>query len=750
MSIKHEIGSFADVPLTDPAAPAPSAPTESEVAAHIEEAAKANNYTVEDVVWSTPEGIDVKPVFTKADRDAAEASGYPLDSFPGAAPFLRGPYPTMYVNQPWTIRQYAGFSTAAESNAFYRRNLASGQKGLSVAFDLATHRGYDSDHPRVQGDVGMAGVAIDSILDMRQLFDGIDLSQVSVSMTMNGAVLPILALYVVAAEEQGVTPEQLAGTIQNDILKEFMVRNTYIYPPKPSMRIISDIFAYTSAKMPKFNSISISGYHIQEAGATADLELAYTLADGIEYIRAGLDAGMDIDKFAPRLSFFWAIGMNFFMEVAKLRAGRLLWSELVAKFDPKSSKSLSLRTHSQTSGWSLTAQDVFNNVARTCVEAMAATQGHTQSLHTNALDEAIALPTDFSARIARNTQLLLQQESGTTRPIDPWGGSHYVEWLTNELANRARAHIAEVEEAGGMAQAISEGIPKLRIEEAAARTQARIDSGRQPLIGVNKYVPDEDDSIEVLKVDNTKVRAEQLAKLQQLRAERDEAAAQAALAELTRAAGSADGGMENNLLALAVNAARAKATVGEISDALEKVYGRHQAEIRTISGVYRDEAGKSENISTATELVEKFAESEGRRPRILVAKMGQDGHDRGQKVISTGFADLGFDVDVGPLFQTPEEVAQQAADADVHIVGVSSLAAGHLTLVPALREALASVGRPDIMVVVGGVIPPGDFDELYRAGAAAIFPPGTVLADAAIGLLQKLSEQLGHDPIAAG
>ncbi len=748
MSITHEIGSFADVPLTDPAAPAPAAPTEADTAAHIEAAATANNYEADQVVWSTPEGIDVKPVYTQADRDAAEASGYPLGSFPGAAPFLRGPYPTMYVNQPWTIRQYAGFSTAAESNAFYRRNLASGQKGLSVAFDLATHRGYDSDHPRVQGDVGMAGVAIDSILDMRQLFDGIDLSQVSVSMTMNGAVLPILALYVVAAEEQGVAPEQLAGTIQNDILKEFMVRNTYIYPPKPSMRIISDIFAYTSAKMPKFNSISISGYHIQEAGATADLELAYTLADGIEYIRAGLDAGMDIDKFAPRLSFFWAIGMNFFMEVAKLRAGRLLWSELVAKFEPKSAKSLSLRTHSQTSGWSLTAQDVFNNVPRTCVEAMAATQGHTQSLHTNALDEAIALPTDFSARIARNTQLLIQQESNTVRPIDPWGGSHYVEWLTNELANRARAHIAEVEEAGGMAQAIGEGIPKLRIEEAAARTQARIDSGRQPLVGVNKYVPAEPDSIEVLKVDNTKVRAEQLAKLKQLRAERDEAATQAALAELTRAAASNEGGMENNLLALAVNAARAKATGGEISDALEKVYGRHQAEIRTISGVYRDEAGKSENISTAIELVEKFAEAEGRRPRILVAKMGQDGHDRGQKVIATGFADLGFDVDVGPLFQTPEEVAQQAADADVHIVGVSSLAAGHLTLVPALREALASVGRPDIMVVVGGVIPPGDFDELYEAGAAAIFPPGTVLADAAIGLLNKLTDQLGHDQIA--
>lgn len=743
--VGHLIGSFADVPLTDPAAPAPQAPTADRSAAHIAEAAAANNYTADEVVWSTPEGIDVKPVFTKADRDAAEAEGYPLDSFPGAAPFLRGPYPTMYVNQPWTIRQYAGFSTAAESNAFYRRNLASGQKGLSVAFDLATHRGYDSDHPRVAGDVGMAGVAIDSILDMRQLFDGIDLSQVSVSMTMNGAVLPILALYVVAAEEQGVTPEQLAGTIQNDILKEFMVRNTYIYPPKPSMRIISDIFAFASAKMPKFNSISISGYHIQEAGATADLELAYTLADGVEYIRAGLDAGMEIDKFAPRLSFFWAIGMNFFMEVAKLRAGRLLWAELVEKFEPKSAKSLSLRTHSQTSGWSLTAQDVFNNVGRTCVEAMAATQGHTQSLHTNALDEAIALPTDFSARIARNTQLLLQQESGTTRPIDPWGGSHYVEWLTHQLANRARAHIAEVEEAGGMAQAISEGIPKLRIEEAAARTQARIDSGRQPLIGVNKYVPDEPDSIEVLKVENSKVRAEQLAKLVQLRAERDEAATKAALAELTRAAASAEGGMENNLLALAVNAARAKATVGEISDALEKVYGRHQAEIRTISGVYRDEAGKAENIATATELVEAFAEAEGRRPRILVAKMGQDGHDRGQKVISTAFADLGFDVDVGPLFQTPEEVANQAADADVHVVGVSSLAAGHLTLVPALREALAAVGRPDIMVVVGGVIPPGDFEELYQAGAAAIFPPGTVIADAATGLLEKLSAQLGHD-----
>ncbi|MDI9895829.1 methylmalonyl-CoA mutase [Rhodococcus sp. IEGM 1381] len=744
--ISHTIGSFADVPLVDPDEPTPSPPSAEDVAAHVEQGAKANFYTPEQVVWSTPEGIDVKPVFTEADRDAAEAEGYPLHSYPGAPPFLRGPYPTMYVNQPWTIRQYAGFSTAAESNAFYRRNLAAGQKGLSVAFDLATHRGYDSDHPRVQGDVGMAGVAIDSIYDMRQLFDGIDLGSVSVSMTMNGAVLPILALYVAAAEEQGVGPEKLAGTIQNDILKEFMVRNTYIYPPKPSMRIISDIFAYTSEKMPKYNSISISGYHIQEAGATADLELAYTLADGVEYIRAGLDAGMDIDTFAPRLSFFWAIGMNFFMEVAKLRAGRLLWAELVQQFEPKSAKSRSLRTHSQTSGWSLTAQDVFNNVARTCVEAMAATQGHTQSLHTNALDEALALPTDFSARIARNTQLLIAQESNTVRPIDPWGGSHYVEWLTHQLANRARAHIAEVEEAGGMAQAIGEGIPKLRIEEAAARTQARIDSGRQPLVGVNKYVPDEPDTIEVLKVENSKVRREQIEKLERLRAERDTAEVEAALANLTRAAASDQPGMENNLLALAIDAARKMATVGEISDALEKVYGRHQAEIRTISGVYRDEAGKSENITRATTLVEQFAEDEGRRPRVLVCKMGQDGHDRGQKVIATAFADIGFDVDVGPLFQTPEEVARQAADNDVHVVGVSSLAAGHLTLVPALRQALADVGRGDIMIVVGGVIPPGDFDELYAAGAAAIFPPGTVIADAAIGLVEKLSVALGHAP----
>ncbi|AFU01900.1 methylmalonyl-CoA mutase [Nocardia brasiliensis] len=742
--IKHVVGSFAEVPLTDPAA-APAAVDAAQVDAYVREAATANHYAPEQLTWSTPEGIDVPPVFTRADRDAVVAEGYPLDTVPGVAPFVRGPYPTMYVNQPWTIRQYAGFSTAADSNAFYRRNLQAGQKGLSVAFDLATHRGYDSDHPRVQGDVGMAGVAIDSILDMRQLFDHIPLDQVSVSMTMNGAVLPILALYVVAAEEQGVAPEQLAGTIQNDILKEFMVRNTYIYPPKPSMRIISDIFAYTSAKMPKFNSISISGYHIQEAGATADLELAYTLADGVEYIRAGIDAGMAVDKFAPRLSFFWAIGMNFFMEVAKLRAGRLLWSELVAKFEPKSAKSLSLRTHSQTSGWSLTAQDAYNNVARTCIEAMAATQGHTQSLHTNALDEALALPTDFSARIARNTQLLIQQESNTTRPVDPWGGSYYVEWLTHQLANRARAHIEEVEAHGGMAQAIGEGIPKLRIEEAAARTQARIDTGQQPVIGVNKYQAEEDQQVEVLKVENSRVRAEQIEKLRRLRAERDSGEVERALAELTRAAASSEGGMANNLLALAIDAARAKATVGEISDALEQVYGRHQAEIRTLSGVYRDEAGKVTNITTASDLVEEFAEAEGRRPRILVAKMGQDGHDRGQKVIATAFADLGFDVDVGPLFQTPEEVAQQAADNDVHVVGVSSLAAGHLTLVPALRQALAEAGRPDIMVIVGGVIPPDDFAALYEAGAAAIFPPGTVIADAAIDLLKKLAHELGHE-----
>ncbi|KJE23870.1 methylmalonyl-CoA mutase [Frankia torreyi] len=705
----------------------------------------ATGKDVDALTWDTPEGIAVKPLYTATDTAGLDF----LRTYPGIAPFLRGPYPAMYVTQPWTIRQYAGFSTAAASNAFYRRNLAAGQKGLSVAFDLPTHRGYDSDHPRVTGDVGMAGVAIDSILDMRQLFDGIPLDRMSVSMTMNGAVLPVLALYIVAAEEQGVAPEQLAGTIQNDILKEFMVRNTYIYPPQPSMQIISDIFSYTSQKMPKFNSISISGYHMQEAGATADLELAYTLADGVEYIRAGLGAGLAIDAFAPRLSFFWAIGMNFFMEVAKLRAARLLWARLVNQFSPTSSKSLSLRTHSQTSGWSLTAQDVFNNVVRTCVEAMAATQGHTQSLHTNALDEALALPTDFSARIARNTQLLLQQESGTTRVIDPWGGSHYVERLTYDLARKAWGHISEVEASGGMAQAIDAGIPKMRIEEAAARTQARIDAGRQPLIGVNKYRVAADEAIEVLKVDNSAVRTEQIDKLRRLRAERDPAAVEVALHALTAAADAArDGrrgpGLEQNLLALAVDAARAKATVGEISDALEKVYGRHSGQIRTISGVYRDEAGPAGNVAAAREAAAEFERQEGRRPRILVAKMGQDGHDRGQKVIASAFADIGFDVDVGPLFQTPAEVARQAIEADVQIVGVSSLAAGHLTLVPALREELAALDRSDILIVVGGVIPPGDFDELRAAGAAAIFPPGTVIADAALELLATLSAQLGH------
>jgi methylmalonyl-CoA mutase len=696
---------------------------------------EATGKDLEAFTWDTPEGIAVKPLYTAEDTEGLDFLG----TYPGIAPYLRGPYPTMYVTQPWTIRQYAGFSTAEESNAFYRRNLAAGQKGLSVAFDLATHRGYDSDHPRVAGDVGMAGVAIDSIYDMRQLFDGIPLDRMSVSMTMNGAVLPVLALYVVAAEEQGVKPEQLTGTIQNDILKEFMVRNTYIYPPEPSMRIISDIFAFTAERMPRFNSISISGYHIQEAGATADLELAYTLADGVEYLRAGVGAGLDIDAFAPRLSFFWGIGMNFFMEVAKLRAARLLWARLVSDFGPENPKSLSLRTHCQTSGWSLTAQDVFNNVARTCVEAMAATQGHTQSLHTNALDEAIALPTDFSARIARNTQLLIQQESGTCRVIDPWGGSAYVERLTGDLARRAWAHIQEAEAYGGMAKAIDEGIPKMRIEEAAARTQARIDSGRQPVIGVNKYRTDIDEAIEVLKVDNSSVRAQQLDKLRRLREERDEAATRGALDALTRAAGG-----DGNLLEPAIDAARAKATVGEISDALEKVFGRHRAQIRTITGVYRNEAGTATNIDRARAATEAFERAEGRRPRILVAKMGQDGHDRGQKVIATAFADLGFDVDVGPLFQTPEEVARQAVEADVHIIGVNSLAAGHLTLVPTLRAELAELGRDDIMIVVGGVIPEQDFAELKEAGATAIFPPGTVIADAALDLLAQLSERLGH------
>lgn len=704
---------------------------------------RASGHSPDELVWTTPEGIDVPALYTAADPSASGVVG----SYPGLAPFLRGPYPTMYVNQPWTIRQYAGFSTAEESNAFYRRNLAAGQKGLSVAFDLATHRGYDSDHPRVTGDVGMAGVAIDSILDMRQLFDGIPLDQMSVSMTMNGAVLPILALYVLAAEEQGVAAKQLTGTIQNDVLKEFMVRNTYIYPPEPSMRIISDIFAFTSQEMPKFNSISISGYHMQEAGATADLELGYTLADGVEYLRAGMGAGLDIDAFAPRLSFFWAIGMNFSMEVAKMRAARLLWAKLVKQMGAKNDKSLSLRTHSQTSGWSLTAQDVYNNVVRTCVEAMAATQGHTQSLHTNALDEALALPTDFSARIARNTQLFLQQESGTTRVIDPWGGSYYIEKLTQDVARAAWAHIQEIEEAGGMTAAIEAGIPKMRIEEAAARTQARIDSGRQPVIGVNMFRPSEHETIDVLKVDNTSVRAQQLAKLERLRAERHQADVDAALARLTEAAArSVDGGrapgLGENFLKLAVDAARAHATVGEISEAIEKVFGRHTAAIRTIQGVYRSEIGEAPNVKLAREMVETFTQKQGRRPRIMVAKMGQDGHDRGQKVIATAFADLGFDVDVGPLFQTPREVALQAVEADVHIVGASSLAAGHLTLVPELRSELEKLGRGDIMIVVGGVIPPQDFDELLAAGASAIFPPGTVIADAVIDLMGELERRL--------
>jgi methylmalonyl-CoA mutase len=691
--------------------------------------------TPEGTVWQTPEGIDVERMY-----DDAALAGLPhLDTYPGAAPFIRGPYPTMYVQQPWTIRQYAGFSTAEESNAFYRRNLGAGQKGLSVAFDLATHRGYDSDHPRVAGDVGMAGVAIDSILDMQQLFDGIPLGEMTVSMTMNGAVLPILALYIVAAEEQGVSQKQLAGTIQNDILKEFMVRNTYIYPPQPSMRIVSDIFSYTSENMPKFNSISISGYHMQEAGATADLELAYTIADGIEYARAGVAAGQSIDSFAPRLSFFWAIGMNFFMEVAKLRAARLLWAVLMKKkFNPKDERSLSLRTHSQTSGWSLTAQDPHNNIVRTMIEAMASTQGHTQSLHTNSFDEALALPTDHSAHIARSTQLVLQKESGTTRTIDPWGGSFYVERLTHDLAARALAHIEEIEALGGMAKAIEQGIPKMRIEAAAARTQARIDSGQQPVIGVNSYRPSEETEVDVLKVDNAEVRARQLSKLQQLKGTRDVAAVDAALAALTGAAETGSG----NLLDFAIRAARARATVGEISLALEKVYGRHVAEIHTISGVYRKEAGKSEVIDRVGAKAATFEKRQGGKPRILVAKMGQDGHDRGQKVIATAFGDLGFDVIVGAMFQTPDEVAELAVESNVNIIGVSSLAAGHLTLVPELKQALKRRERDDILIVVGGVIPPQDYDAVLKGGATAIFPPGTVIGEAAEKLIDTLLDSL--------
>ena len=686
--------------------------------------------SLEEYIWHAPEGIPVKPLYTKDDLQSLDF----VNTLPGFPPFLRGPYPTMYVNQPWTIRQYAGFSTAAESNAFYRRNLAAGQRGLSVAFDLPTHRGYDSDNPRVSGDVGMAGVAIDSIIDMRQLFDGIPLDKMSVSMTMNGAVLPVLALYVLAAEEQGVSTKQLAGTIQNDILKEFMVRNTFIYPPKPSMRIISDIIAFTSTEMPKFNSISISGYHMQEAGATLDLEMAYTLADGVEYIRSGLGAGLDIDAFAPRLSFFWCIGMNFYMEIAKLRAARLLWTKLVSQFGPKNPKSLSLRTHSQTSGWSLTAQDVYTNIIRTCIEAMAATQGHTQSLHTNSFDEALALPSEFSARIARNTQLFLQHESGTTRVVDPWGGSYYIERLTNDLANRAWKHISEIEDAGGMAKAIDLGIPKLRIEEAAARTQARIDSGVQPVIGVNKFRLDKEDEVEILQVDNREVRQQQIQQLIELRSTRDEKACQAALERLTNGAA-----QDGNLLALSIDAAREFATVGEISDALEKVFDRHKSQIQLISGVYRSEVGENnEQIELVRSETKEFAKNHGRRPRILVAKVGQDGHDRGQKVIATAFADLGFDVDIGPLFQTPEEAAKQAVEADVHVVGVSSLAAGHLTLVPELKAQLHALGRDDILIVVGGVVPPQDFQELYDAGATAIYPPGTVISDAAIDLLKSI------------
>ena len=713
--------------------------------------------------FETPEGIPVPPLAGPDDLEGADF----VSSYPGLPPFVRGPYPTMYVTRPWTIRQYAGFSTAEESNAFYRRNLAAGQRGLSVAFDLPTHRGYDSDNPRVAGDVGMAGVAIDSILDMRVLFDGIPLDQMTVSMTMNGAVLPVLALYVVAAEEQGVKPEQLAGTIQNDILKEFMVRNTFIYPPAPSMRIVADIIAYTAERMRRFNSISVSGYHMQEAGATLDIELAYTLADGVEYARAGLAAGLGIDEFAPRLSFFWCVGMNFFMEVAKLRAARLLWARLMGRFDPRDPRSLCLRTHCQTSGWSLTAQDPYNNVVRTCVEAMAATQGHTQSLHTNAFDEALALPSDFSARIARNTQLFLQHETGITRTVDPWGGSYHVERLTKLLAERAWTHIGEVEELGGMAAAISTGLPKLRIEEAAARTQARIDSGRQAVVGVNRYRVDDGEAApaEVRRIDNAEVCRRQIARLEQLRAERDPEPLRVALDALTAAARTGQG----NLLALSIDAARAQATVGEISNALETVYGRHVAEIRAVEGVYRNEAARSpaagaggdagdtggsggrvsggdaegsgpDGIDVARAAADEFARRRGRRPRILVAKVGQDGHDRGQKVIATAFADLGFDVDIGPLFATPAEVARQAVEADVHVVGVSSLAAGHLTLVPQLRDELAELGRDDIAIVVGGVVPAADVDELLTAGAVAVYPPGTVIAQAAAELLEHLSE----------
>ncbi|MDF2159238.1 methylmalonyl-CoA mutase [Algoriphagus sp. CAU 1675] len=683
--------------------------------------------------WNAPEQIEIPPVF-----DSKRILKLPHLNFgAGVPPYLRGPYSTMYVIRPWTIRQYAGFSTAEESNAFYRRNLAAGQKGLSVAFDLATHRGYDSDHPRVVGDVGKAGVAIDTVEDMKVLFDQIPLDQMSVSMTMNGAVIPILAFYIVAAEEQGVKPENLSGTIQNDILKEFMVRNTYIYPPQASMRIIADIFEYTSKKMPRFNSISISGYHMQEAGATADLELAYTLADGLEYLRTGIKAGLDIDDFAPRLSFFWAIGMNYFMEIAKMRAGRLLWAKIVQEFKPKDPKSLALRTHCQTSGWSLTEQDPFNNVTRTAIEALGAAMGHTQSLHTNSLDEAIALPTDFSARIARNTQLVLQEETGVPKIVDPWGGSLYVEYLTDQLVQRAWTLIEEVENLGGMAKAIEAGLPKLRIEEAAAKKQARIDSGKDIIVGVNRYQIEEESEIELLEVDNQSVRESQIRRLEEVKAKRDSKEVEKTLDAITQAAKNQTG----NLLDLAVEAARKRATLGEISEAMEKAFGRHHAKTLSITGVYAAEVKNQDSFKKATELSDKFAALEGRRPRIMVAKMGQDGHDRGAKVIATGFADLGFDVDIGPLFQTPQEVAEQAIENDVHIVGASSLAAGHKTLVPQLIQALKDLGRPDIMVVAGGVIPPKDYQFLYDSGVAAIFGPGTVLSEAATEILEKLLNQ---------
>ncbi|MGG4267569.1 methylmalonyl-CoA mutase [Peribacillus simplex] len=704
------------------------------------EAEKAVEQNIDSLLFETNEQIKVKPLYVKEDNRELEH----MESVPGIAPFTRGPYPSMYVNRPWTVRQYAGFSTAEESNAFYRRNLAMGQKGLSVAFDLATHRGYDSDHPRVVGDVGKAGVAIDSILDMKILFNGIPLDQMSVSMTMNGAVLPILAFYIVTAEEQGVTQDKLSGTIQNDILKEYMVRNTYIYPPEMSMKIIADIFEYTSKYMPKFNSISISGYHLQEAGAPADIELAYTLADGLEYARTGMKAGIDIDKFAPRLSFFWAVGLNYFMEVAKMRAARFIWSKLMKQFEPKNNKAMALRTHSQTSGWSLSEQDPFNNVARTLIEAHAAALGHTQSLHTNALDEAIALPTDFSARIARNTQLYLQEETGITKVIDPWAGSYYVESLTNELIERAWAHIEEIEGLGGMAKAIETGLPKMRIEEAAAKRQAKIDSQDETIVGVNKYRLKKEDPIEILEIDNTAVRESQLKRLSELKAKRDQAKVDEALQALSMAARTGEG----NLLELAVQATRVRASLGEISDAVEEVAGRHKATIRSISGVYSSAYSKEAEIEEVVRMTEEFLENEGRRPRLLMAKMGQDGHDRGAKVVGTGFADLGYDVDIGPLFQTPEETALQAVENDVHVVGMSSLAAGHKTLLPQLMSELKKLGREDIIVIVGGVIPAQDYDYLMENGASAIFGPGTVIPQAAKKVLQEIYNRLGYEEVA--